>query len=175
MNKVDLDWDDSEVLPEIIRPDVEFLFQRMTQATLQELNASQGDIILDVGCGRALDAVNMAEKGATVIAIEPSLVMISHALESINRSGRNISLLRGVGEFIPVMHGTVDKVVCKGALDHFINPDNAIKQMVAVLKPHGTIVVSIANFESLGFKMGKLIYGIRRLLRIKNPYKRLPW
>jgi len=35
MNKIDLYWDDKEVLSDRIRPDVEFLPNRMNRATLE--------------------------------------------------------------------------------------------------------------------------------------------
>ena len=47
--------------------------------------------------------------------------------------------------------------------------------MALVIKPGGYAVIAIANFESLGFKLGKFIFWVRRILNIRNPYKRLPW
>ena len=175
MNKIDLYWDDTEVLPDRIRPDVEFLLNRMNRATLEVVASQPGEVILDVGCGRAIDAVNVSKSGAMVIGLDPSQVMLSHAREWVKRDGHNTTLLRAIGECMPISPGSVDKVVCKGALDHFADPEKAIQQMAAVVKPGGSVIIAIANFESLGFKIGKIIFGVRKLLRIKNPYKRLPW
>jgi len=175
MNRVDLNWDDNEVLPDKLRPDVEFLFGRMSRATLDMVDPHPGERILDIGCGRAIDIVNMSASGADLIGIEPSFTMLSHARETLKLDGYNTAVLQGIGESIPVVPGSIDKVLCKGALDHFSDPDRALQQIAAAIKPGGRAVIAIANFESLGFKIGKLIFQCRKLLRIRNPYKRLPW
>ena len=175
MNRIDLNWDDSEVLPDKIGTDVEFLFNRMTRATIEMVDPKPAERILDVGCGRAIDIVNMSGSGAVFIGLEPSFVMLSHARETIKLDGQNTSLLQGIGESIPVVAGSIDKIVCKGALDHFADAEKAMQQMALAVKPGGKTIIAIANFESLGFKIGKLIFAIRQLLKIKNPYKRLPW
>jgi SAM-dependent methyltransferase len=175
MNRIDLNWDDNEVLPDRIRPDVEFLFYRMSRATIDMLDPRPGERILDIGCGRAIDIVNMSKSGAMLIGIEPSFVMISHARETLKLDGQNTHVLQAIGESIPIIAGSIDKVICKGALDHFADPDRALQQMAEAIKPEGKAVIAIANFDSLGFKLGKFIFWVRRILRIKNPYKRLPW
>ena len=175
MNRIDLNWDDNEVLPDRIRPDVEFLFYRMSRATIDMVDPGQGELILDIGCGRAIDIVNMSASGATLIGIEPSFVMISHARETLKLDGQNLHVLQSIGEDIPIAPGSINKVVCKGALDHFADPGKALQEMAQVIKPGGYAVVAIANFDSLGFRLGKLIFWLRRVLKIKNPYKRLPW
>jgi SAM-dependent methyltransferase len=175
MSRVDLNWDDNEVLPDRIRPDVEFLFYRMSRATIDMVDPGPAERVLDIGCGRAIDIVNMSKSGAVLIGIEPSFMMISHARETLKLNGQNVHVLQAIGESIPIAAGSVDKVVCKGALDHFAAPGEALQQMAAVLRPGGYAVIAIANFGSLGFKIGRFIFWLRRILNIKNPYKRLPW
>ena len=175
MNRIDLNWDDNEVLPDRIRPDVEFLFYRMSRATIDMVGPRPAERVLDIGCGRAIDIVNMSKSGATLIGIEPSFVMISHARETLKLNGQNIHVLQAIGESIPIVAGSIDKVVCKGALDHFADPGKALQQMAVVIKPGGYAVIAIANFGSLGFMLGRFIFWLRRILNVKNPYKRLPW
>jgi len=175
IKKVDLTWNDSEVLPDKIRPDVDYLFSRMNEATISMVDPRPGDRILDVGCGRATDIVAMSKYGAVVIGVEPSFVMLSYARDSLKLDGYRTDVLQAIGESIPVARGSIDKVVCKGALDHFADPDGAIRQMSFAIRPGGSAVIAVANFESLGFKIGKFIFWLRKLLRIRNPYKRLPW
>jgi SAM-dependent methyltransferase len=110
-----------------------------------------------------------------MIGLEPSFVMLSHARESLKLDGQNTVVLQAIGESIPVVPGSMDKVICKGALDHFADPNRALQQMTAAVKPAGSVIIAIANFESLGFKIGKFIFWSRSILGIRNPYKRLPW
>ena len=175
MYRVDLNWNDLEALPDKMRPDIEYLFGRMNEAVMQMVDAHPGDIIVDVGCGRGIEVLKMSQAGAFVIGIEPSGFMLERAIETAWYFGHNTVLIRGIGESLPVAMHTVDKVLCKGALDHFADPAQAIYQMTLAVKPGGHVIIALANFESLGFKVGKFIFMLRRILGIKNPYPRLPW
>jgi len=173
--QIDLEWDDDEVLPEVVNPDTEFLFNRMTEATFEVVGARQGEMILDIGCGRAGDGVELARRGATVVGLEASRVMLAHAREHVNGNGAHVTLVHGVGECLPVRHQSVDKVLCKGALDHFAEPETVIGQIARALKPEGQAIIALANFESLGFKLGRRIYSVKSALGFKDGKVRMPW
>lgn len=132
-------------------------------------------MILDIGCGRGIDGVELARKGAVVIGLEPSPIMISHARRYISENGANISLVRGVGENLPFQAQSADKVVCKGALDHFPEPAVVIEQITMVLKPRGKAIIAIANFDSLGFRLGRAVWRLRKMLGFKSPGGRMLW
>ena len=171
----DLDWDDEQLFPDVVYPDANFLFRRMNEATLESVNAGLGEVILDIGCGRGIDGVELAKKGAVVIGFEPSQIMINHARNHISENGANMSLVRGLGENLPFRAQSMDKVVCKGALDHFPEPSVVMQQIAAVLKPEGKAIIAIANFDSLGFKLGRAIWWFRKMLGFKLPEGRMPW
>jgi SAM-dependent methyltransferase len=46
-------------------------------------------------------------------------------------------------------------VVCKGALDHFDRPLEAIAEMARVTRREGRVVLAIANFESLSCRVAR--------------------
>ena len=171
----DLEWDDRDLFPDVIYPDVYFLLQRTNEVTLEIVDARPGELILDIGCGRAMDGVNMAKMGAQVIGLEPSPQMLKHAKKYISEHEAGISLIRGIGEGLPFGERSIDKVVCKGALDHFPKPHEVIAQMAEVLKPDGKAIIAIANFGSLGFKIARLIWRIRKAFGVKAPDARMPW
>ncbi|MCJ7828525.1 MAG: methyltransferase domain-containing protein, partial [Dehalococcoidia bacterium] len=171
----DLEWDDEQLFPDVIYPDVDFLFRRMNEATLESVGARRGEMILDIGCGRGIDGVELAKRGAIVIGLELSQVMINHARNHISENGANMSLVRGLGENLPFRDQSMDKVVCKGALDHFSEPSVVMQQIAAVLKPEGKAIIAIANFDSLGFKLGRAIWWLRKMLGFKPSAGRMPW
>ncbi len=174
-SRFDLEWDDENLFPEVVYPDAEFLFRRMNEATLETTSPRSGEIILDIGCGRGMDGVEMANKGTIVIGLEPSPVMINHARKYISENRANMSLVRGVGEKLPFRAKSADKVMCKGALDHFPEPTVVIEQMARVLKPGGKAIIAIANFSSLGFKLGRAIWWLRKMLGFKPHEGRMLW
>ena len=53
--KIDLEWNDDDVVPAVVYPNLDFLFQQMLHLTLKEVAPGHGELILDVGCGRAID------------------------------------------------------------------------------------------------------------------------
>lgn len=173
--KIDFEWDDGHVLPEVINPEVEFLFRRMIEATHEKVNPRQGEKILDIGCGRATDGIELAKKGAVVIGLEPSNVMIMNATNNIAENGVDMAVIHGVGECLPFRPQSMDKVMCKGALDHFLDPAIVMGQIATVLKPEGEAIIAIANFESLGFKLGKGVCRFRKMLGFKEGEGKMPW
>lgn len=173
--KFALDWDDSDVLPEVISPDIDFLLCRMNEATYAQISPRRGEIILDIGCGRAIDGAELAKKGALVIGLDPSHIMIANARSHLSGNGTGVSLVRGVGEYLPLGAHSVDKVVCKGALDHFPDPAQVIWQMGKVLKPGGKAIIALANFESLGFKLGRKMHRFKRVFGFKDGRGWMVW
>jgi len=174
-NKVDLEWDDGHVLPEKVYPDVAFLFQRMSAATVGKVEVKTSELVLDIGCGRAIDAVELAKKGGKCSGLEPSRKMIDHAQKHIADNGLEVSLAQGTGEYLPFKINSFDKVVCKGALDHFPHPARAIEEMARVLKPQGKAIIAIANFESLGFRLGRCLFTLEKILLRGKPKHQNVW
>jgi SAM-dependent methyltransferase len=174
-SRFDIEWDDGQLFPKVIYPDADFILRRMNEATLGSVSPVQGEVILDIGCGRGIDGVELAKKGAVVIGLEPSHTMIKHASDHISENGVNMSLIRGLGEYVPLRAQSVDKVVCKGALDHFPDPSMVMEQIAMVLRPGGKAIIAIANFESLGFKLGRTVWWFRKNLGFKAPTGRMLW
>ena len=162
--KVDLDWDDDNVLPPVLSRDTEFVFQRMTDETLRAAHPGNGYRVLDVGCGRAMDAASMAKKGGVLFGCEPSRVMLRKATEQLKETGENVRLVSSRAEGLPFANRAFSRVVCKGAIDHFGDPEQAISEMGRVTSPVGKVVISVANFGSLSCLLG---------IRLNNLYRRL--
>jgi ubiquinone/menaquinone biosynthesis C-methylase UbiE len=175
MEKIDLEWNDDDVVPPVVYPNLEFLFQQMVHLTLEEVNPGPGELILDVGCGKAIDGARLLEKGAKVIGLEPSRVMIARAKEFLSESNSQIVLAQGIGEDLPFKSHSFGKVMCKGALDHFFSPSKTMEEIARVLEPGGEMIISIANFDSLGFRLGKKLYPVTKLLSPSLDKERKPW
>jgi len=173
--KIDLKWSDDDVVPDVVYPNLEFLFQQMLHLTLKEVDPGHGELILDVGCGKAIDGARLWEKGAKVIGLEPSHVMMVRAKQYLNESNAQVALAQGIGENLPFKPHSFDKVMCKGALDHFFSPSETMEEIARVLKPGGEMIISIANFDSLGFRLGKKLYPVTKYLSPSLAKERKPW
>lgn len=173
--KIDLEWSDDDVVPPVVYPNLEFLFQQMLHLTLEEVNPSHSELILDVGCGKAVDGARLGEKGAKVIGLEPSKIMIVRAKEYLSENHARVALAQGMGENLPFKPNSFDKVMCKGSLDHFFSPSKTMEELARVLKPGGEMIISIANFNSLGFRLGKKLYPVTKFLSPSLAKERKPW
>mgnify|MGYP001044244038 CR=1 FL=1 len=162
--KADLGWDDVDVLPSKIYPDVAFLFQRINDVVIEKVGVGSKDVVLDIGCGRAIDAIQLAKRGGHCVGLDPSKKMVSYAKKCIADSGVAVSLIQGIGEYLPLKTSSLDEVICKGALDHFPHPAKAIEEIARVLKPQGEAIIVIANFESLGFRLGRWFFTVEKIL-----------
>lgn len=159
MRVVDLDRDMSDVIPTGTTPDSEFLFARMTDRTLDLARPAPGRRILDVASGVGQDAVALAERGADVVGAEPSKRMSDMAeLFAAQRNPppkRMPSWIRAWSDRLPFADRSFDGVICKGALDHFDRPAEAIAEMARVTHWNGRVVLAIANFESVACRVGR--------------------
>ena len=173
--KIDLEWNDDDVVPPVVYPNLEFLFQQMLHLTLEEVAPSHGELILDVGCGKAIDGAQLWKKGAKVIGLEPSYVMLVRAKKYLSESNAQVALAQGIGENLPFKPNSFDKVMCKGALDHFFSPSATMEEIARILKPRGEMIISIANFDSLGFRLGKKLYLVTKFLSPSLSKGRKPW
>ena len=173
--KIDLEWNDDDVVPPVVYPNLDFLFRQMLRLTLEEVDPEPGELILDVGCGKAIDGALLRKHGAEVIGLEPSRVMIARAREYISESNAQIVIAQGIGENLPFKPHSFSKVMCKGALDHFLSPSETMEEIARVLKPGGEMIISIANFDSLGFRLGKKLYPVTRFFSPSLAKERKPW
>jgi SAM-dependent methyltransferase len=156
MRVVDLDRDMSDVIPTGATRDSQFLFDRMTRATLDATRAAPGTRILDVASGFGQDAIALRARGAEVVGAEPSARMTAWArLMSEKADGAVPRWVRGWSDALPFADASFDAAYCKGALDHFDRPALAIAEMARVTKPGGRVVLAVANFDSLACRVAR--------------------
>jgi SAM-dependent methyltransferase len=162
MRVLDLDRDMRDVIPTGTSRDSEFLFARMTETTLGLAGPGAGRRVLDVASGFGQDAAALAERGAWVVGAEPSGRMSALArMAAAERPGPAPAWVRCWGDALPFAPGSFDAVICKGALDHFDRPAEAIAEMARVTRPGGRVVLAIANFESLACRTARAADGFR--------------
>lgn len=153
MRVVDLDRDMRDVIPTSASPDSDYLFEQMTRRTLDR---ALGLRVLDVASGFGQDARALAKSGVIAVAAEPSARMSALAVlqEGV---GPDVHHVRAWADALPFATGTFDAVYCKGALDHFDTPAEAIAEMARVTRDDGRVVLAIANFDSLSCRVARTV------------------
>lgn len=89
---------------------------------------------LDLGCGTGLSTRALAERVATVVAIDPSATMLAER-ESVS----NAIYVQGSAECLPLTDDAVDVVTCGAAMHWF--RDRAFDELGRVTKRGGSVVV----------------------------------
>jgi SAM-dependent methyltransferase len=100
--------------------------------------------ILDVGCafgyGSAAIAAGAA-RGRTVVGVENN----SEHLEPAQRDFPWIKVIDGNAERLPVRDGCADAVLLLDVIEHLADPSHAISEARRVLRPGGTVIVSVPH------------------------------
>lgn len=101
-----------------------------------------GDLSLDVACGPGLVAIAFAcsLRHATGLDATPAMLERARALQA--KAGlTNLSWALGDANALPFVNERFDIVTCRFALHHLEWPLLAVKEMLRVCKPGGTVVV----------------------------------
>jgi glycosyltransferase involved in cell wall biosynthesis/SAM-dependent methyltransferase len=160
MRAVDLDRDMTHVIPTGTTRDSDYLFRRMEAETLAATRAGVGARVLDSAAGLGQDSRALARAGVHAFCAEPSSRMVElaklvAAKETRPQTGR-VAWARAWSESLPFRAGSFDAAFCKGALDHFDDPEACIAELARVTRPDGRVVLAVANFESLGCRLQRL-------------------
>lgn len=107
-----------------------------------------GAHVVDLGCGDGRLLGELAAAGFDVIGVEPD----EAARALMARNG--ISFLAGTAEDLPAeLHpGSFDLVVMSHSLEHCIDPDTAIRNAAALLKPGGIFYCEVPNCAATHFR-----------------------
>lgn len=101
-----------------------------------------GQRVLDVGCGTGVVALTAARAGAQVSALDLSPVLIEHGRRHAALAEVAVDFREGDVEALPYDDGAFDTVLSQFGHMFAPRPDVAVREMLRVLKPGGTIAFS---------------------------------
>jgi SAM-dependent methyltransferase len=113
--------------------------------------------VLDVGCGTGVVALTAARIGARVTGSDLTPKLIERARENSKIMGLDIAWDVGDAEALPYKDGEFDAVVSQFGHMFAPRPEVALREMLRVLKPGGTIAFSTWPPELLVGRMFALI------------------
>lgn len=115
------------------------------RAVLEKVGDVRGKRVLDAGAGKGRYATLLQRRfpDAAITALDVSAEMLRHVPAGITRVQH--SLLD-----MPFPDGHFDAVLCIEALEHAVQIREAVRELVRVLAPGGTLVIIDKNKEKLG-------------------------
>jgi SAM-dependent methyltransferase len=178
--KHDIEHDLEHTIPPEGGLDSQWLFRAMTERSLAWMEPGPGRCVVDLASGMGQDTLSLARRAATtqganghfsssvrplpglVIGVEPSNRMIRFGQHVLAKQQPGdpplpdaLKFVRGLGEEIPLRSDSVDAVLCKGALDHFMDPALTVAEIARVLRPGARVVIALANYDSLSCRLGR--------------------
>jgi ubiquinone/menaquinone biosynthesis C-methylase UbiE len=113
--------------------------RRARNRVLRHLPTGEGLRLLDVAVG---DGVYLPwlPPSWSVVGIDISRVQLANCRDRAD--GRDVRLVLGEAEDLPVRDGTFDACLSIGAFNYFNDPERALREMARAVKPGGTIVVA---------------------------------
>lgn len=105
-----------------------------------------GKSVLDVGSGWGDFLYHVSGYATSCVGIEPDMERIALSKLSLQRSNRNVDIIRAVGQYLPFRPGIFDSTSCMSVLEHAGNNVSILKEMVRVTKFGGVGYVSFPNY-----------------------------
>jgi SAM-dependent methyltransferase len=104
-----------------------------------------GEVVVDVGCGAGLDTLIAARQvgpAGRVLAVDMTAEMRAKLIAAAaSMELRNVEVLAGYAEALPVPDGTADVVISNGVINLCPDKPQVLRESYRVLKPGGRLQV----------------------------------
>jgi SAM-dependent methyltransferase len=124
-----------------------------TRRVLLEAGLWRGTRIADVGCGVGMVTGLLAEfVGAEgqVVGIDASAAQLAQARQRLDTRYTNVQLIEASATSTGLPPESFDLVYCRFLLLHLPKPEEALREMRALLKPNGLLVCEDGDLTSAG-------------------------
>ncbi len=139
---------------------------RVAKGILESYADRLGDLagkrVLDIGCGLGGKTVAYAEAKARVTGVDLSESNIARCAAFARERGVDAIFAAGDAERLPFADGSFDAVIANDSLEHFANPEAALRELARVLAPGGSVFLFFTPWKS---PLGSHLYD----------YVRTPW
>lgn len=126
----------------------------MLTVDFDRLGLRPGDRVLDMGCGAGRHAFEMYRRGGDVVAFDQDADELSNVRDlfvAMKEAGEvplgaEADVKEGDALALPFADGEFDRVVAAEVLEHIPADIQAIEELVRVLRPGGTMAVSVPRW-----------------------------
>ncbi len=122
------------------------LFEPSHRAMIERIRANFGAQpfrVLDVGCGTGVFAARIRESfpNSTVCGVDLVLGMLSKGAARWRRHADCVMPVQADSERLPFASGTFDVVTCANSFHHYPHQQQAVSEMMRVLRPNGRLLL----------------------------------
>jgi SAM-dependent methyltransferase len=129
-------------------------FQEVKQRSYDLLDLHAGDHVLDLGCGTGDDVTALAARvgpGGRAVGVDASATMIAEAQRRAAEMGLPVAFVQGDAHHLDSADGAFDGCRAERLLQHAIDPQAVLAEMVRVAKSGARVVVWESELEMLVF------------------------
>jgi len=117
---------------------------------LDYLNVTSGKTLLDIGCGTGYLLKAADQRGLETYGVDIS----DEAVKITKKNSPNSKIIVGKGEELEFPPLFFDYVTCIGALEHFLDMELSIKEMLRVAKKGALFCIVVPNINFFVWKIG---------------------
>ena len=123
----------------------------MLTVRYDRLGLRAGERLLDLGCGFGRHAYEALRRGAHVVACDlghdelVEVVKITGVMRADGEVADDVAIGTTVGAAtrLPFADGSFDRIIASEVMEHIENDEGALRELTRVLRPGGTIAVTI--------------------------------
>lgn len=123
----------------------------MVTVDIDHLNLKPNDVVLDAGCGLGRHVRQLARMPELkIFGIDKNAWALSETRKSMETmpDAASKDYLVSIADInkLPFADASFDCIICSEVLEHIPDHKNAIKELDRILKPQGTLVVSVPRY-----------------------------
>lgn len=154
-------WED--VYGDLARYQDLYLYQQqLIELICEKLPELRGTRILEVGCGKGNELVQLAKRGAACFGLDFSESAMAWMLARLTKEGMRMPLVRGDARNLPFDIESFDLVFSQGVLEHFTNPGDVLQEQRRVMRNGALIVIEVPNKWNLYTIYKKILMALKR-------------
>jgi ubiquinone/menaquinone biosynthesis C-methylase UbiE len=120
---------------------------RVRREKVLKLFDQHGGKVLDVGCGPGVMAEEIVSRGCTFCGVDPSQKMLEICRRRFVADPR-MRFFGGDATRLELPDESFDAVLCMGVIDAVRDRRQAVREMLRVLRPGGTLLITFTNLRS---------------------------
>ncbi len=126
----------------------------MLTVDYDRLGLRPGELVLDMGAGAGRHAFETYRRGARIVALDysaPELKDVKSMFSALDEAGEAPAggmavTVNGDARTLPFPDETFDRIITSEVLEHIDEDEPAIDELVRVLKPGGTLAVTVPTW-----------------------------